>query len=178
MTPPTFHTQRLTLGPLTQAHVDAFIAFCATEDSRFLGGPADRSDAWEGAVLSAGQWVLRGYGYFWLTETVSHLPVGRVGITHPDHWPEAELAWTIYPAFQGKGYATEAAQFVRDWAARERGLGPLMSLIHQDNAPSIRVAEKLGARLEKQHPNEDGKPIFVWRHLAESGQAPTYEVAR
>jgi RimJ/RimL family protein N-acetyltransferase len=164
MSAPVLHTARLTLGPLSQAHLDAFIGFCASDASRFVGGPAGRADAWEGAVLSAGHWVLRGYGYFWLTETASGQPVGRVGVTRPDHWPEAELAWTIYPAHQGQGFATEAARLARDWAARERGLGPLMSVIHQDNAASIRVAEKLGARLEKPHANPDGKPLFVWRH--------------
>lgn len=164
---PILQSERLTLGALTPAHAEAFIAFCATEHSRFLGGPAERADAWEGAALAAGQWFLRGYGYFWASETATGALVGRVGITHPDHWPEAELAWTIYPAFQGRGFATEAARHVRDWALRDRGLGPLVSLIHRDNLPSIRVAEKLGARLERPHPNKEGKPVFVWRHPVE-----------
>lgn len=40
MTPPVLHTARLTLGPASPAHAEAFIAFCATEASRFVGGPA------------------------------------------------------------------------------------------------------------------------------------------
>ena len=62
MTPPTLTTARLTLGPITPAHAGAFIAFCATDASRFIGGPADQRDAWEGAAICAGLWALRGHG--------------------------------------------------------------------------------------------------------------------
>ena len=162
MTPPTLHTRRLTLGPATPAHAEAFIAFCATEASRFIGGPADRRDAWEGAAIGAGLWALRGYGPFWVS--AGAVPVGRVGIYHPDWRAEPELAWVIYPAHQGQGLATEAALAARDWAYRTLGLAPLVSLIDTANAASIRVAEKLGATLEGPHAPNDGKPVMRWRH--------------
>lgn len=75
MTPPVLHSARLTLGPATPDHAEAFIVFCATGYSRFIGGPAGRSDAWEGAAISAGQWAVRGCGPFRLL--VGDAPVGR-----------------------------------------------------------------------------------------------------
>lgn len=164
MTVPVLHTPRLTLGPATADHAEAFIAFCATDASRFIGGPASRRDAWEGAAIGAGLWALRGYGPFWVS--ADHEPVGRVGIYYPDWRAEPELAWTIYPAHQGRGYATEAALAARDWAYETLGLAPLVSLIDVENLPSVRVAQKLGAQVEAPHPTDDGHRILRWRHPA------------
>ena len=168
-------TARLTLGPASPAHAEAFIAFCATEDSRFIGGPADLRDAWEGAAIGAGLWAVRGFGPLWVS--LGEQSVGRVGVYYPIWRAEPELAWVIYPGFQGRGDATEAALAARDWACRTLGLGPLVSLIDTANAPSIRVAEKLGAVLEGPREPNDGHPIKRRRHpVGQSGQAATYGV--
>jgi hypothetical protein len=74
---PTLHTTRLTLGPASARHSEALIGFCATQVARFIGGPADRQDAWEGIAISAGLRALRGFGPFWLTETASGAPIFR-----------------------------------------------------------------------------------------------------
>ena len=163
MNPPTLQTARLTLGPATPAHAEAFIAFCATDHARFIGGPAERRDAWEGAAIGAGLWAVRGYGPFWVSQ--GDLPVGRVGVYYPVWRAEPELAWVIYPAFQGQGFATEAALAARDWAYAALGLAPMVSLIDEANAPSIRVAQKLGAVLEGPHEPNGGHQVMRWRHL-------------
>ena len=162
MTPPTLQTQRLTLGPATPAHAEAFIAFCGTDDSRFIGGPSDRRDAWEGAAIGAGLWAVRGFGPFWASQ--GDQPVGRVGVYYPVWRAEPELASTIYPAFQGQGFATEAALVARRWAKAALGLGPLCSLIDAVNILSIRVAQKLGAVIEALHNDEDGHRVMRWCH--------------
>ncbi|MEO8245362.1 MAG: GNAT family N-acetyltransferase [bacterium] len=162
MIAPTLTSARLTLGPASPDHAEAFIAFCATEPSRFIGGPAERRDAWEGAAIAAGLWTLRGYGPFWVS--AGSEPVGRVGIYYPDWRAEPELTWVIYPAHQGKGYAAEAALVARDWAYETHGLAPLVSLIDVVNGASIRVAEKLGAVLEGPHQPNGGHDIMRWRH--------------
>ncbi len=162
MTPPVLHTPRLTLGPASPTHAEAFIAFCATEDSRFIGGPAVRRDAWEGAAIGAGLWAVRGYGPFWVS--LGAVPVGRVGVYYPVWRTEPELAWVIYPEFQGQGLATEAALAARAWARDALRLGPLCSLIDEANAPSVRVAEKLGAVIEALHNDADGHRVMRWRH--------------
>lgn len=164
MTPPTLHSARLTLGPADADHAGAFIAFCATAASRFIGGPAERRDAWEGIAISAGLWALRGFGPFWLRETATGAPVGRAGLYYPDWRAEPELAWTVYPQFQNRGYATEAALAARDWTLATLELAPLVSLIDVENAPSIRVAQKLGAVLEGPHAPDGGHQIMRWRH--------------
>jgi RimJ/RimL family protein N-acetyltransferase len=164
MTPPTLTTARLTLGPITPAHAEAFIAFCATGASRFIGGPAEARDAWEGAAICAGLWALRGFGPFWVSDAAGQ-PVGRVGPYFPIWRTEPELTWVIYPAHQGKGYATEAALAARDWCDHQ-GLAPMVSLIDEDNAASLGVARRLRAVYEAPHPLPDSDKIHRWRHPA------------
>ena len=167
MTCPVLHTERLTLGPATMAHFEAFAAFVRSEHSRFIGGPSDgdegRDDAWWSVSSHAGQWALRGYGTFWVSETATGAPVGRVGLYHPAWLPEPELAWVVYEAFTRRGHAVEAARAARAWAA-SRGLGPLWSLIDPQNAPSEGVARRLGARPEGTHAYRSGKVATIWRH--------------
>lgn len=164
MTPPTLQTERLTLGALTPSHVEAFAAFVATEHSAFLGGPGDREDAWVGALVHAGQWVVRGYGTFWVSETATGTPVGRVGIWHPDWLPEPELSWAIYEGHVRRGCAVEAARAARAWAREARGLDGLWSLVKPANEPSRATARALGARQEGTHAYRDGSVAEVWRH--------------
>jgi RimJ/RimL family protein N-acetyltransferase len=162
---PVLHSARLTFGPATMAHFEAFAAFTATDDSRFLGGPGSRRDAWESVCTHAGQWTLRGYGTFWVTERNSGIPVGRVGLWHPDWLDEPELSWVIYTAHARRGFATEAAATVLDWAHHAAELPPLMSLIDLANSASIAVAERLGASLEGEHRYDNGREVGLWRHL-------------
>ncbi len=166
MTCPVLQTERLTLGPATMAHYEAFVGFVRSERSRFMGGPggeASRDEAWESVTIHAGQWTLRGYGTFWLSERATGAPVGRVGVWHPTWIPEPELSWVVFEGHAGRGYAVEAARAARDFAAG-KGLGPLWSLIDPENAASEGVARRLGARVEGTHAYRSGKVANVWRH--------------
>jgi RimJ/RimL family protein N-acetyltransferase len=103
---------------------------------------------WRAFLAVLGHWALRGYGFFTLEHKETQAIVGRVGVVFHEMWPEPELGWHLFDSFEGQGYAYEAAVTVRDWAARERGLGPLISLIAPENTRSITLAERLGARWE------------------------------
>lgn len=56
----------------------------------------------------------------------------------------AETGYTVFSAYRGRGLATEVAQAMMDWAAREHGIRHFVSGVTPDNAPSLRVNEKLG----------------------------------
>ena len=116
--------------------------------------------------MQVGQWALRGYGTFWVGDTRTGMPVGRVGIFHPGWREEPELSWVIYPEFQNHGYATEAARAARGWACGTLGLAPLMSLIDPANPASEAVARKLDARSEGAHHKDRIPVVNRWRHPA------------
>lgn len=58
-----------------------------------------------------------------------------------------EIGWHLHPDWQGRGFATEAAQAILD-AAGVAGLPPLLALTDLDNEASQAVARRLGMRDE------------------------------
>jgi len=112
------------------------------------GQPMTRLEAWRHMAFLVGHWELLGYGYFAVEEKASGKFIGRIGYTNPDGWPGLELGWTLLPEFQGKGYATEGARFLLDYAFNEMDRDHVISVIHPDNERSIAVAARLGEQLE------------------------------
>lgn len=108
-----------------------------------------------------GHWTLRGYGYFAAEDKATGDYVGRVGFSNPTGWPGFELGWTIAPSHQGKGLASEAATRLLDYAFNDLGERHVISLIHPDNAPSRRVAQKLGEKIEGET-ELLGMPVLIY----------------
>jgi RimJ/RimL family protein N-acetyltransferase len=77
---------------------------------------------------------------------------------------EIELGWTLLHDYWGHGYATEAAEAVREAAWADLELERLISIIHPDNARSIRVAERLGATPAETIETGGIGPVVVWVH--------------
>ena len=70
----------------------------------------------------------------------------------------AELGWTVFPAHRRRGYATETARRLMDWARTEHGVRRFISSTTPGNASSLRVHEKLGFHRTGQV--VDGEIIF------------------
>jgi RimJ/RimL family protein N-acetyltransferase len=56
---------------------------------------------------------------------------------------QIEIGWHLHPDEQGRGYATESAHALLD-RARATGIVQVLALTDLDNAPSQRVARRLG----------------------------------
>lgn len=163
---PTLQTQRLILRGFTAQDFPAFEEMCADEElMRFVGGRMDRVDAWRRMAAYAGQWALRGYGSFALEEKAGGALVGYCGIYDPAGWPEREIHWGLRRRFLGQGFITEAARRVRDFAYAELGFATITSCIVMENKPSIAVAKRLGAVLDRTVEFR-GRPMGVYRHLS------------
>jgi len=57
-----------------------------------------------------------------------------------------EFGYTIFPDYRRKGYASEAAQALMDWANREHGVTRFVVSISPANEPSLRLARKFDFR--------------------------------
>jgi RimJ/RimL family protein N-acetyltransferase len=57
-----------------------------------------------------------------------------------------EFGYTIFPDYRGKGYASEAAQALMDWATRAHNVKRFVVSISPINEPSLRIAQKFGFR--------------------------------
>jgi len=166
MITPNLYTARLTLRPLTIADHPAYAAFMASPRSIYMGGPYDPNKTWGWFCHDAGQWALFGFGGLMIDATATGETIGCVSINHGPLFPEPELGWFLYDGHEGRGYATEAACALRDWAFATRGLPTLVSYIDPPNHASAAVALRLGATLDPdapRQPRDEGD--LVYRHL-------------
>ena len=74
-----------------------------------------------------------------------------------------EFGYTIFPDYRGKGYASEAAQALMDWATREHQVTRFVVSISPMNQPSLRIAQKLGFRKvgSFNDPEEGVEDVFL-----------------
>ncbi|UZD74666.1 GNAT family N-acetyltransferase [Bacillus siamensis] len=59
-----------------------------------------------------------------------------------------EIGWVFHPAYQGKGYASEAASAVLAFGFNEMKLHRIIATCQPENTASHRVMEKIGMRRE------------------------------
>lgn len=146
---PELETERLRLRLPEERDLDALARMHADEPTmRYMGGTLDRAQTWRSIAMFLGHWQIRGYGLFAVEDRADGTLLGRVGFIRPEGWPGFEIGWLIGVEYQGRGYATEAATAALDWCFEQLEENHVISLIHPDNAASIRVAEKLGERPE------------------------------
>jgi RimJ/RimL family protein N-acetyltransferase len=94
-----------------------------------------------------------GFGPFAIVERQGQDVIGYCGLFYyPDiaGQAEVEIGYRLARAAWGQGYATEAAQAVRDLAFNTLSLKRLIALIDPSNVASIRVAEKIGMLYERE----------------------------
>jgi RimJ/RimL family protein N-acetyltransferase len=146
-------TERLCLRPFEEADLDAYARICAdAETMRYLGDgrPLTRPEAWRQMALFLGHWLLRGYGLWAVEEKATGELVGRIGLYNPEGWPGLEVGWLVARQHWGRGFAPEGGRAALDYAFRQLGTDHVISIIATPNRASIRVAEKLGMRRERQ----------------------------
>ena len=89
----------------------------------------------------------KGTSFAWSVETKEGDFVGRVNLRPADK-PSIPNAWTMgywtLPEMQGRGYATEAAMAVLDFAFREAGVDAIEITHAKWNEASAKVVRKMG----------------------------------
>ena len=119
---------------------------------RYIGGRAfTAEESWARLLRYAGAWALMGYG-FWTFKTRDGAQyLGEGGLLNgrrslgEDFDTSPEVGWALHPSAHGKGYAGEALGAVLGWADGA-GIARTVCLIEPANAPSVKLAEKVGFR--------------------------------
>ncbi|MGB5558620.1 MAG: GNAT family N-acetyltransferase [Paracoccaceae bacterium] len=161
---PILETERLILRAPQTRDFPTWAAIHAGDESGFIGGPtpADRAFS-EFSVYIAG-WLLHGHG-LWAVERREDgqlLGFVHIGLEWEDYEPE--LGWMFSPEARGQGYATEAARAARDHALGLLGSGNVVSYVNAANAPSWRLAARLGAARDRATEAANDGDSQVWRH--------------
>jgi RimJ/RimL family protein N-acetyltransferase len=169
----TLETDRLILRMLRESDLDAYAEMHADpEVMRYIGDgrPLARPLAWRNLAMMVGHWSLRGYGLWAAEERSSGALVGRIGFWNPEGWPGFEIGWMLRRSCWGRGYATEGARAALRYAFTGLRQGHVLSLIHPENAASIRVAQRLGER-PVGSTEVNGNPALVFRITRQEWEA-------
>jgi RimJ/RimL family protein N-acetyltransferase len=167
---PVLETERLILRPFQATDVDAQAAMMGdAEVMRHLGGhPLSREDSWRKLLGGAAMWGLFGWGYWAVARRSDGAMIGQLGFAdfkrglNPDIENIPEMGWLFAAEAGGQGYATEAGLAALAWLDSAHGRPEVAAIIDQANAPSIRVAEKLGFN-ERGPATYRGEPILLFR---------------
>ena len=93
-----------------------------------------------------------GFGPYAAVEQGNQAVIGYCGLfafPNIDGQAETEIGYRLARSAWGQGYATEAGRAVRDYAFDTLGVKRLIAMIDPSNLASIRVAEKIGMKYEK-----------------------------
>jgi len=143
-------TERLRFRQWRESDFDYLADYFSDEKTaKYVGGVKSREEAWRLLATYIGHWQLKGFSYLPVEEKESQRFVGCTGLWKSDPWPELELGYWILKEMQGQGYASEAGEKVKEFAFQVLQAPTLVSYIDVKNEPSIKVAERLGAVLEK-----------------------------
>ncbi|SFJ35514.1 GNAT family N-acetyltransferase [Jannaschia pohangensis] len=176
---PVLNTRRLVLRGPEPGDYPNFKATFASYRSRFMGGPLNTYEAWMLYAAEIGHWDIRGFGMWMIHDRVTDATLGMAGGWQPAGWPERELAWIIWPAAAGQGYALEATDAVRRHLYGQ-GWTTAVSYVDPKHLDSIRLCERLGARRDPEAATVDGNDV-VYRHPAPAALVDTqlaYGIAR
>lgn len=167
---PTLETERLILRGFRRDDLDAHAATLGDEEvMRHIGGKAmSREDSWRRMMAGVGSWIMVGMGPWAVELKAERRLVGHCGFfqfereIRPSMAGEPEMGWIFDRSVHGRGIAFEACSAALTWGDRELGARSYPAIIDLENAPSMRLAEKLGfVRLENG--NYRGEEIACFR---------------
>jgi len=166
--PDAFTTPRLAFERLCpeheplihQMHRDA-------EQMALLGGvrTAEQTAAYMERNLA--HWDQYGYGIWLLRDRATNDAIGRTLLRHldVDGVDEVETGYGFFPAYWGRGFATEATLACLEHGWRELALPSIVAITLPVNVASRRVMEKTGMSYEREIVRE-GATHVLYRIVA------------
>jgi len=104
------------------------------------------------------------FGPFLLILRESGEAIGSAGFTGgPNDEGSVLMGYSVYPAFQGRGFASEAARALAGWVLAQPGIRQVRATIPPDHVASQRVAAHAGLhRTDRTETDEDVGLVEVW----------------
>ena len=178
---PTLETERLILRDFRKDDLDAHAATLGDEVvMRHIGGkPLNREDSWRRLLSGVGMWSLIGMGPWAVELKTDGRMVGHCGFfqferdMNPLILGEPEMGWIFDTSVHRQGIAFEACSAAVSWAEDAIAAASYPAIIDLDNAPSMKLAEKLGFVRQADAVYRDS-PIAFFRR---PGRLPTATAA-
>ena len=150
---PALETERLILRSFREEDVDAMALLFANPDfMRFSSGVYTERKQTVAFIEKVMGWDRASMpSQFAVVPRGKHTVIGYCGFHHHPEVPgEVEIGYRLHPDYWSRGLITEAARAVRDHGFAYLKLPRVISLIHPENSPSRRVAEKNGMKVERK----------------------------
>ncbi len=163
-------TPRLTLTPVAVGDFDDQLALWGDADfTRYvMGRSLSAEEVWFRLLRDIGHWSVLGHGNWSMRLTDTGAYVGTVGVLDyrrdlDPPFDAPELGWGIGGAYQGLGLAREGLAAALAWA--DARWPRTVCMIGPDNAPSLKLAERVGYRTYVETRYKDG-PITLLERTA------------
>jgi RimJ/RimL family protein N-acetyltransferase len=135
--------------------------------ARYLGGQVlDAEQAWSRLLRGTGHWAMLGFGFWTVRERDTGRFVGEAGFgdfhraLDPPFGDAPEMGWVLARWAQGQGYAGEAVEAALTWGRTAFGPVRVVCMIDDDNAPSLKLAGRVGFSGYGQA-TYDGTPVTL-----------------
>jgi RimJ/RimL family protein N-acetyltransferase len=149
--PSTLETARLTLTQLTEADEPELLTLYSREPVLRYVDPGRRPEKTQAVFARMRkQWAELGFGYLVARERGAAPIIGGGALIVRDPSGPIEVGYVLGEAHWGKGYATEIAARLLEWAFGDVGAQRVVAQVHPDNAASARVLRKLGFVFERR----------------------------
>lgn len=158
-------TERLLLREMTHSDFDALYAVLADSDiMRHYPYTFDAARVERWINVNIDRCRIFGFGLWAVCLLDGSKMIGDCGLTmQPIHGLiRPEIGYHIRKDMQQKGYASEAAKAVRDWAFEHTPFNMLYSYMTSDNISSQRTAMAYGCSLAETYLDEQGDAISVY----------------
>lgn len=179
MTGPVLTTPRLRLVPVAASDFDDVKALWSDGDfTRAIAArePLTVEEVWFRLLRDLGHWSALGIGNWSLRLTQTGAYVGSVGVL--DYRRESlpridapELGWGVAPRFQGQGLAREAVEAALGWCDAVLKAPRTVCMIDPPNAPSLKLADRVGFRM-REHGTYQDRPVIFLERPARAAVAP------
>ncbi|MDY0018824.1 MAG: GNAT family N-acetyltransferase [Anaerolineae bacterium] len=169
-------TERLLLRSMQPSDVPVLVQLWTDPDvTRHMGGPRD-PDSLQKSIAKDLQNPDPGPFDLWpVVEKASGQVIGHCGLLDKevDGATEVELVYVFSKEAWGKGYATEIALALKEYAQTSLNLSRLIALIDLENTASEHVAIKAGLHFEKETLRPSGIHMRVYATADEQDTVQT-----
>ncbi len=159
-------TDRLLLRYQRHSDIATLVDIWAdSEVTKYIGQPRERSFLLNEFEKTANDSTAEKFDLWVVIEKESGGIVGHCGFIDKliEGRIEIDLTYIFSSAAWGKGYASEIAVALKNYAFKKLGVTRLIALIHPDNSASANVAKKIGMNIETRlaRPNDEMRDMFV-----------------
>lgn len=152
MRAPVIETERLRLRPWRKEDFRPYHSLLQHPDVRrhFGPQPMGKEECWRRLCASVGMWEMVGFGGWAVERSADDKLIGTLSLFNawralePQFGEEPEMGWIFAAEVHGQGFAHEACSAVTAWADGHLPGRPIWAIIAPANAPSLKLAAKLG----------------------------------